>query len=125
MIIGIGIDLIEVNRIKESIDKYGTRFLNKIFTENEQAYSDQFGVKKYVHYAARFATKEAFSKAIGTGVTQGFKFKNIAIKNIEFGKPILELHDEMLERYGHLKSHISLTHTDTNAAAVVVLEDIN
>lgn len=123
MIIGVGIDLVEVHRIKDSIEKYGQRFLNKIFTENEQTYSEQFGEKKYVHYAARFATKEAFSKAIGTGVTQGFKFKNVAIKNIEFGKPILELQEEMFEKYSHLKSHISLTHTDTNAAAVVVLEE--
>ncbi len=123
MIVGIGIDLIEVKRIQESIEKYGPRFLNKIFSETEQEYSNQFGEKQYVHYAARFATKEAFSKAIGTGVTQGFKFKNVSIKNIEFGKPILELHEEMFERYGHLKSHISLTHTDTNAAAVVVLEE--
>ena len=64
MIFGIGTDIVEVKRIKDAIDNYGKRFLNKIYTETEQQYSDSFNDKKYVHYAARFAAKESFSKAI-------------------------------------------------------------
>ena len=123
MIFGIGIDLAETERIKKSIENYGDRFLNRIFTDFEKEYCDLFGEKRYLHYAARFAAKEAFSKAIGTGITQGFKFSNVAVKNEPSGKPILILNGEMLEKYGHLKLHISLTHTDTNAAAMVVLEE--
>lgn len=123
MIKGIGIDIIEVSRIKEAIEKYKDRFQNKIFTQEEINYSLQFKGKEYVHLAARFAVKEAFSKAIGTGITQGFKFLEISTQNLESGEPILVLSGNTLEKYQNFKFHISISHTETNAVAVVVMEE--
>ncbi len=122
MIFGIGTDIVEIERIKNIAEKYGDKFLNRVFTKTEQEYSESFNDKKYVHYAARFAAKESFSKAIGTGLTQGFKFTDIGIKNEESGKPVVELEGDLKLNYGHLKSHISLSHTDNNAVAYIILE---
>ncbi len=122
MIIGIGMDLVEVERIKNAIEKYGDRFKNRIYTEREIEYSEQFGDNKYLHYAARFAAKEAFSKAIGTGITKGFKFKEVGVANEKNGKPYLVLEGDLSEKWGDYASLISLSHTDSNAAAFVVLE---
>ena len=76
------------------------------------------------HFAARFAAKEAFSKAIGTGITQGFKWHEVAVTRLPGGKPEIRLSGGMAERYGGLRCHLSLTHTGTTAGAVVVLEDV-
>ncbi|MBE2187835.1 MAG: holo-ACP synthase [Desulfobulbaceae bacterium] len=122
MIYGIGTDIVDVDRIKQAIESYGKRFLDRIYTETEQEYSESFNDKKYVHYAARFAAKESFSKAIGTGITKGFKFREVGIKNEVSGKPIMMLEGEMLERYGQYKIHVSLSHTDTNAIAYILIE---
>jgi holo-[acyl-carrier protein] synthase len=123
MIYGFGLDIVEVARIQTAIEKYGDRFRNKLFTIHEIEYCESFKDKQYVHYAARFAAKEAFSKAIGTGITQGFNFKDIAVANEQSGKPYLVLDGLMKERYGEKKSHITLSHTDNNAVAAVILED--
>jgi holo-[acyl-carrier protein] synthase len=123
MIIGIGTDIIEVERIADSINKYGDRFRNRIFTATEQEYCEQFKDNKYLHYAARFAAKESFSKAIGTGITKGFKFNEIGIRNEPSGKPVVELLGGLAERWGHCRVHISLSHTQGNAVAYIVLED--
>ncbi len=77
-----------------------------------------------MHYAARFAAKESFSKAIGTGITKGFKFKEFGIENEPSGKPNCVLSGGALEKYGHLKFHVSLSHTDNNAVAFIVLEEL-
>lgn len=122
MIIGIGMDLVEVERIKNAIEKYGDRFKNRIYTEREIEYSEQFGDNQYLHYAARFAAKEAFSKAIGTGITKGFKFKEIGVGNEKNGKPFVVLAGGLAEKWGDCSSQISLSHTDSNAAAFIVLE---
>lgn len=123
MIIGIGTDIIEVARIKSSIEKYGDRFLNRIFTQTEQDYCEMFNENKYLHYAARFAAKESFSKAVGTGLTRGFKFREIGIRNEKSGKPIVELSGGLADKWGSHTVHISLSHTDGNAVAYVILED--
>lgn len=125
MLIGIGTDIIEVNRIKETIEKYGDRFINKMFTEVEIEYCEQFKEKKYLHYAARFAAKEAFSKAIGTGFARGFKFKEIYIKNLKTGEPTVVLDGNLKESYGDNNIKVSLSHTDNNATAYVILESSN
>ncbi|MBM2816079.1 MAG: acpS [Ignavibacteria bacterium] len=128
MIIGIGTDIIEVSRIKDAIEKYGERFRNRIFTQTEQEYSESFNQNKYLHYSARFAAKESFSKAIGTGLTDGFKFSEIGIKNEESGKPVVVLSGGLLEKWGHCEIQISLSHTQEYAVAYVVLsmnEEIN
>ncbi len=124
MIYGIGTDIVDVERIKQAIENYGQRFLSRIYTNTEQEYSESFNDKKYVHYAARFAAKESFSKAIGTGITRGFKFREAGIKNESNGKPTMILEGEMLERYGKLKIHVSLSHTDTNAIAYIIIEQL-
>lgn len=123
MIIGIGTDIIEVARIQESIEKYGNRFLDRIFTETEQKYCESFKKNKYLHYAVRFAAKESFSKAIGTGITRGFKFTEIGVANEKSGKPYIVLEGGMKKKWGEYKSHISLSHVEQNAVAHVILED--
>jgi holo-[acyl-carrier protein] synthase len=122
MITGIGTDIIEIGRIKEAIEQYGERFLKRIFTETEIKYCESFNETKYLHYAARFAAKESFSKAIGTGLTQGFKFKEIGIDNEDNGKPFVVLSGALKEKWGMYKIHISLSHTDGNALAYLVIE---
>lgn len=125
MVIGIGTDIIEVERIKSAAEKYGDRFLKRIFTQTEIDYCEQFGDKKYLHYAARFATKEAFSKAIGTGITQGFKFAEIGVVNLEGGKPIVVLDGYLKEKYNDYRIELSLSHTEQNAVAFLVMEESN
>jgi holo-[acyl-carrier protein] synthase len=123
MIIGIGTDIVEVGRIQDAIEKYGERFLNKIFTKTEQEYCNSYNETKYVHYAARFAAKESFSKVIGTGLTRGFKFTEVGIRNKESGEPYLDLSGGMLEKWGRYHTFVSLSHTDNNALAYLVMED--
>jgi holo-[acyl-carrier protein] synthase len=124
MIYGIGHDIVECKRIEGSIQRLGDRFKNKIYTETEQKYCDSFKNKEYPHYAARFAAKEAFSKAIGTGLRDGFKFKEVGVVNKESGQPELILSGKTKEKYGHLKAHLTMSHTDNNAVANVILEMI-
>lgn len=122
MIAGIGTDIVEVARIREAIEKYGDRFLGRIFTQTERDYCESFKDGKFEHYAARFAAKEAFSKAIGTGITQGFKFREVGVRNEDSGKPLVELDGEMMERWGKCSFSISLSHTANNAIAYIIIE---
>ncbi len=122
MIIGIGTDITEVSRIKEAVEKYGERFLKRVFTELEIDYCEAWHDKKYVHYAARFAAKESFSKAIGTGITKGFKFREVGVRNEPGGRPVADLSGDMLEKWGAAKVHVSLSHTDAHAVAHVIIE---
>lgn len=125
MIFGIGTDITEIARIESAVGKYGERFAHKIFTQSEIDYCESFKLGKFQHYAARFAAKEAFSKAVGTGIVDGFKFNEISILNEENGKPLIELSGSMLEKYGKYNIYISLSHTDTLAVAMIVLEETN
>lgn len=122
MIIGIGTDIIEIDRIRDTLEQYGERFRNKLFTQVEIDYCEQYKVKKYAHYAARFAAKEAFSKAIGTGFARGFKFKEIYIENLKTGEPILKLDGSLKEKYGENEIKVSLSHTNKNAIAYLTME---
>ncbi len=122
MIFGIGTDIIEVDRIRDAVDKYGKRFRDRIFTEQEQEYCESFHDNKYLHYAARFAAKESFSKAIGTGLTKGFKFSEVEVRNESNGKPLVKLYGDTAEKYGAYIIHISLSHTAGNAVAYIILE---
>lgn len=124
MIIGIGTDIIEIERIRSTIEKYGERFKEKMFTKVEIDYCEQYKVNKYVHYAARFAAKEAFSKAIGTGFARGFKFKEIYIENQKSGEPIIRLDGDLKEKYGNNSIKVSLSHTDNNAIAYITIESV-
>lgn len=122
MIVGIGTDIAETARIKKSIQQYGTRFLEKVFSKIEIDYCES-NAEKYTRYSARFAAKEAFSKAVGSGIGGDFVFNEISIENQDKGKPELILYGKMKEKYGMYKIHVSLTHTADTALAFVVLED--
>ncbi len=123
MIIGIGTDIVDVQRIRAAVDEYGERFLTKIFTPTEIAYCEHFGETRFLHYAARFAAKEAFSKAIKTGMRDGMSFKVVGVVNQPSGEPRIELFGTMQERWGSHTIHVSLSHTSTVALAVVVMEE--
>jgi holo-[acyl-carrier protein] synthase len=96
MVVGVGIDVIQNERIRESITRFGPRFLNRIYTETEIAYCSNCA-DPGIHYAARFAAKEAGFKALGTGWAAGVKWKDIEVRKLASGKPELHLHGEALE----------------------------
>jgi holo-[acyl-carrier protein] synthase len=122
MITGIGTDIVDVARIRNSYEQYGERFLKRVFTATEVAYCERFGETRFLHYAARFAAKEAFSKAIHTGMRNGMGFSSVGVVNDASGQPQLELFGAMLETWGQHTIHVSLSHTATVAVAVVVME---
>lgn len=124
MIIGIGFDLIEVARIARQVDG-DSRFKEKMFTSAEIEYCESCGVNKAQHYAARFAAKEAFFKAIGSGYRGGLAFNEIAIVNDELGKPLLRLSgktEEFAQQRQVAEIHVSLSHLRELAGAVVIIE---
>jgi len=111
MIFGIGIDIIEIERIKESVEKFEDRFLNKIFTEVELEYSLS-KKNKYQHLAARFAAKEAIAKALATGWSKGFRWKDIEIYNEKSGMPNVKLMGNLAKFLGNDKSlKITMSHS--------------
>ena len=123
MIIGLGIDITELDRIKRSLDKYGERFAEKILTPAELELIPPKNPVPYV--AARFAAKEAAVKALGTGFAEGITFHTIEITRMKSGAPKLNFLGKALERsqsMGIEEIHISITHGRDTAAAVVVLE---
>ena len=123
MILGIGVDIAEIDRIKRSISD-GDHFKKRVFTEVEQNYCDS--IKNSAEsYAARYAAKEAFFKALGTGWRGDLKFTDLEVVNNELGKPIVNLHNEaqrMAEEMGVKSVHISLSHTKEMAIAYLILE---
>ncbi|MEP7234256.1 MAG: holo-ACP synthase [Ignavibacteriota bacterium] len=128
MIFGIGIDTIEVPRIAETIGSYGEQFLQRIFDEREIAYcrSRRFSAE---HFAARFAAKEAFAKAIGTGIRRGFVWREVAVVNEYSGKPTIVLLGSMIEKVLKITSldyqiQLSLSHTKALAEAIVTIETL-
>jgi holo-[acyl-carrier protein] synthase len=125
MIRGIGIDVVELDRIEKALARHEGRMKTKLFHELERAYCEARHTP-VLHYAARFAAKEAFSKAIGTGMTRGFGFKDVWVENLSSGEPVLRLSDrarELAAERGATRFHVSLSHSNTSAAAVVVIED--
>ncbi len=111
MIFGIGIDIIEIERIEESVNKFGNRFLNKIFTDVELKYSLE-KKNKFQHLAARFAAKEAIAKALATGWSKGFRWKDIEIYNEKSGLPKVKLTGNLAEFLGDNKSlQITMSHS--------------
>ena len=125
MIVGIGTDLAEVPRIQKSIDRYGDRFLSRIYTEAEIAYAKR-KANAAERFAARFAAKEAGMKALGTGLRNGITWRDFEVINEPSGRPGLRLYGaafEIAARLGARRISLSLTHTAELAMAVVVLED--
>jgi holo-[acyl-carrier protein] synthase len=124
MIVGTGIDIAEVDRIREVIERHGGRFLKRIFTEGEIAYCES-KANRVERYAARFAAKEAGMKAIGTGWNHGVRWRDIEVARKPGGRPTLLLHGKAAEfaaRLGATNIALSLTHTKSEAMAQVILE---
>jgi holo-[acyl-carrier protein] synthase len=124
MVIGMGTDLIETRRVQESMDRFGERFLERIFTAGEIAYCMR---KKNAaeSFAARFAAKEAAAKALGTGISRGVSWKEFEVKREASGKPTLSLSGRAAELAGTMgirRVELSLTHSRELAMAVVLVE---
>jgi holo-[acyl-carrier protein] synthase len=124
MIVGTGVDLAEVDRIRESVERFGEKFLKRIYTPAEIAYVER-KANKYERYAARFAAKEAGMKAIGTGWRRGVRWQDFEVINLPSGRPTLQLHGvaaEFASQLGVKAIHLSLTHTAQLGLAYVILE---
>jgi len=124
MILGTGIDIVEVSRIRDSYERFGDRFLRRVLRPEEIAYclSHKFPAP---HIAARFAAKEAISKAFGTGIGQHLGWQDMEITRRDSGEPLVLLHGPgvaLAQARGGTKVHISLTHTQGYAAAMAILE---
>jgi holo-[acyl-carrier protein] synthase len=125
MVVGLGSDLIEITRVARSIDRFGTRFLRRVFTPEEIAYC-QRKRNAAESFAARFAAKEAGAKALGTGISHGISWPEIEVRREPSGKPTLHWTGRAHERalkLGVRTAALTLTHSRDVAMAVVVLED--
>ena len=123
-VLGIGVDLVECIRIERAIDRFGDRFLHRVFTESEIEYSMSMKFPAR-HLAARFAGKEAVSKAFGTGIGTAMGWRNIDIRKKKSGEPFLVFSgpaQELAEKRGITSALITLSHTEHHAMACVVLE---
>jgi len=124
MILGTGIDLAEVGRIRGAIERYGDRFIQRIYTAAEIAYVER-KANRFERYAGRFAAKEAGMKAIGTGWKRGVRWVDFEVSNLPSGRPTLRLHGEAARLAGKMgvKSiSLSITHTAEMGMAQVILE---
>lgn len=122
MILGVGVDIVEIRRIKEAISKHAN-FIDRMFSKNEIEYLKSRNLRpEFV--AGRFAAKEAVAKALGTGFS-GFEFKDIEIDRTAAGKPLVVLKGKaklMAQKYGDYKIHVSISHGIDNAIAYAVME---
>jgi holo-[acyl-carrier protein] synthase len=125
MVIGIGTDMIEIARIAQSIDRFGDRFLHRIYTAQEIAYCRR-KKNSAESLAARFAAKEAAAKALGTGISRGIGWLDLEVVRQPSGKPTLQLSGRAAQRakqLGVATISLSLTHSKDTALAFVVMED--
>jgi holo-[acyl-carrier protein] synthase len=123
VILGLGLDVAELDRIRRSLDRFGRRFIERVLTPEEAAGVPEHGAEAYI--AARFAAKEACAKALGTGFADGVTMHTIEVRRQPSGAPALHLSgraDELARARGAVRAHLSLTHGRDVAAAVVVLE---
>ncbi|HHI87923.1 MAG: hypothetical protein B1H05_02245 [Candidatus Cloacimonas sp. 4484_140] len=129
MIFGIGTDIVEVERIKKELASHGDKFIEMLFTESERIYctrTDNVAIRAQC-FAARFAAKEAFLKALGSGLRGGLRWKDIEVVNNELGKPEIRMQNtaqEICEKAGINGIYVSLSHTKESAIAVVILEKL-
>ena len=124
MIFGVGIDLVEIGRIETILNKWEEKFLCRIYSAEEIRYCNE-RARPAVHFAARFAVKEAFLKAIGLGMGGGVRFRDIETTHDERGKPLLKLAGSarsFLEAREIRSVHLTISHTNAHATAVVMLE---
>jgi holo-[acyl-carrier protein] synthase len=124
LISGLGIDIAEVERIREAIERHGRRFIDRIYTPAEIAYVER-KANRYERYAARFAAKEAGMKAIGTGWKRGVRWQDFEVTNLPSGRPTLQLHGKaaaIAAELGVRNIVLSITHTAAEGVAIVILE---
>ena len=124
MILGTGVDLAEVGRIRGAIERYGDRFVQRIYTAAEIAYVER-KANRFERYAGRFAAKEAGMKAIGTGWKRGVRWQDFEVSNLPSGRPTLRLHGvaaQVAEKLGVKSISLSITHTAELGMAQVILE---
>lgn len=122
MIIGVGIDIAELDRIARSHERFGVKFCSRILTAAESAAMPSNAVP---FLASRFAAKEAAAKALGTGFSQGVTFQDIEVRSDALGKPTIHFHNAAQARLlslGAARAHLSISHGRDNAVAVVILE---
>jgi len=125
VIVGMGVDIAEIDRIESVITRTGKRFLERVYTPREMAYCERHK-NRFERYAARFAVKEAAMKALGTGWTHGVRWRDIEIANLPGGKPTLQLAGvaaQVAEQLGVKNIAISITHSGNIAFAQVIFED--
>jgi holo-[acyl-carrier protein] synthase len=123
ILVGLGADLIEVERVRGVIERQGERFLARVFSDEERAYCGSMK-HPFKHYAARFAAKEAVSKCFGTGIGGELGWRSVSVYHGERHQPLVRLDEkgaELLRRAGATHVHVTLSHTETMALAVAVL----
>ena len=126
MIIGLGSDLSDIRRVQKSLDRFGERFLARLFTPGEIAYCQHKRKNSTESFAARFAAKEAGAKALGTGISRGISWQELEVRRQPGERPTLHLSGRAAERaaaMGVRRVQLSLTHSRELAMAVVVVED--
>ena len=120
-----GTDIIEISRVKKSIEKMGNAFAQRVYTDREISYCDNKKASMYKRFAARFAAKEAFSKAAGTGIGEAVGWKDIEVLNDDMGRPYVAIYgkvEKLLKRLNARNISISLSHCNEYATAFVVIE---
>ena len=126
MIVGTGVDIAEVHRIRESIERFGERFLHRVYTEGEIQYCERKNVTRFESYAARFAAKEAGMKALGTGWNHGVRWRDIEVSRQPGGRPTITFHGKAAEfaaKLGAANVALSISHTAEQAIALLDLSD--
>jgi holo-[acyl-carrier protein] synthase len=122
MIKGIGVDILEIDRIGRIIGTHGATFLRRVFTPEEIRYCS--GKRNSAqHFAARFAAKEAVSKALATGMRGEFSWKNIEVMNDPLGQPHIAFSGTLKQALAHARVHVSLSHSQSHVVAMVVMEE--
>jgi len=125
MIVGTGVDVVEIERIRRVTERQKDRFLNRVFTAEEQRFCSRYR-DPAPHYSARFAAKEALFKALGTGWAKGISWLDVEVRRQDRKAPVMTLHGEAEKRcnsLGTIRVHLSLTHSDQWAVAMVILEN--
>lgn len=121
MIRGIGIDLLEIQRIRKSIERHGQHFLNRLFTQREQDYCYQFQ-DPTPHFAGRFAAKEAIVKALGTGFGSQVNWHDVEVLADDLGKPVVHISEALRTRFHSPNIMVSISHSTEHATAVALLQ---
>src|SRR5256885_15746892 len=124
MIVGTGIDIADVHRVAEAMERFGNRFLHRVFTEGEMRYCDS-KANRVERYAARFAAKEAAMKALGTGWNHGVRWRDCEVVRMPGGRPTIIFHGkagEFAAKLGVKNAALSISHTEEQAIAQVILE---